>query len=287
METVKPNIFTYDNYRTYLKDLYLYHKESKGKVSFRFLSRQAGFKSPNFFKLVIDGKRNLSNDSIDKVAGAFKLNKEERGLFRNLVMLNQATTSDEKRHFAEGLISTNYYKKVNPLKEAQHAYYTNWYYVPIRELAASPYFVSDPEWVARQLTPSITTHEAKKALDDLESLGLLKKDEEGKYTQSESLVSTGDEVVSSLVVQFHREMMQKAGEALDIISASEREISSVTFGLSPENFNRFKLMIQAFRKELLALADAEKSQTRVYQLNFQLFPLSKDTNPGVKTGVKK
>src|SRR3989338_9919808 len=88
----KPNIFEYDNYRSFLKDLYALLKQEKSAFSFRFFSRQAGFRSPNFLKLVMEGKRNLSPESIEKFAKGLKLNKNEADFFRRLVLLNQATT---------------------------------------------------------------------------------------------------------------------------------------------------------------------------------------------------
>ncbi|MBI2338833.1 MAG: TIGR02147 family protein [Deltaproteobacteria bacterium] len=271
----KPNIFEYDNYRSFLKDLYASLKQEKSAFSFRFFSKQAGFRSPNFLKLVMDGKRNLSPDGIEKFARALKLNKEETTFFRNLVLLNQATTIEEKKFYAEQLIRHRFYKKINPLKQAQYDYYTNWYFIPVRELVGVDGFKEDPAWIAHQLIPPITTSEAEKALKELEQLGLIKRNEEGKLVQTDGFISTGDEVASASVAQFHREMMQKAAESIDRFPAPEREISSVTIGISEERAEQVKELIQRFRRELLAIASQDQKSTGVYQVNFQLFPLTK------------
>ena len=278
-ETVKKtNLFEYDNYRSFLKDLYASLKQEKNAFSFRFFSKQAGFRSPNFLKLVMDGKRNLSPDGIDKFARALKLNKEETNFFRNLVLLNQAVTLEEKKFYAEQLIRHRFYKKVNPLKQAQYDYYTNWYFIPVRELVGTVGFKEDPAWIAHQLIPPITTSEAEKALKELEQLGLIKRDEAGKLVQTDGFISTGDEVASTSVAQFHREMMQKAAESIDRFPNTEREISSVTIGLSEENSRQVKELIQRFRRELLAIASQDQKSTGVHQVNFQLFPLTKKSN---------
>ena len=276
----KPNIFEHDNYRTFLGELYTFLKITKKSFSFRYFSKAAGFSSPNFLKLVIEGKRNLSAESVEKFATVFKLNKEEGQFFRSLVLLNQAKTIEEKKFHAEQLIRSRLYKKVYPLKKVQYDYYSNWYFVPIRELVGFPGFREDPDWIAHQLVPPITAAEAKKALVELEQLGLISRNEKGKLIQTEAFVSTGDEVASTSVSQFHKEMIRKGSEALDRFPASEREVSSVTVGISKEAARQMKELIQKFRQELLAIAKQDPNPREVYQINFQLFPLTKKPNEG-------
>lgn len=271
----KPNIFEYDNYRTYLKDMYTALKTGQRGFSYRYFARMAGFRSPNFLKLVIEGKRNLSAPSIEKFAQVIKLNKEEITFFRNLVLLNQSTTIEEKKFYAEQLIRSRFYRKVHPLKQAQFDYYTNWYSIPVRELVGVTNFQEDPEWISHQLIPPISSAEAKKALEELEQLGLIKRNEEGKLVQTDAFVSTGDEVTSTSVAQFHKEMMQKAGEAITRFPPQERDISSVTLSLSEKNAQQVKELVQRFRKELMAIANQDQKSERVYQVNFQHFPLTK------------
>lgn len=270
----KPVIFEYDNYRLFLKALYDWLKSEKNFFSFRQFSKKAGYRSPNFLKLVIDGKRNISPASIEKFALALKLNKEEINFFRHLVLLNQAGTVEEKKFYASELVQNRFYKKAHPLKKAQYDYYANWYLVPIRELVGLKNFREDPEWISKQLNPFIAASEAKKALITLEQLGLIQRNEEGKLIQTNSFIATGDEVASSSVAQFHRDMMQKGSEAIDRFPAAKREISGLTLGLSEEGATKIKKRIQEFKKELLMMVSQEENPTTVYQLNFQYFPLS-------------
>lgn len=271
----KPNIFEYDNYRDYLKVVYQFLKSEKRQFSYRYFSRMAGFRSPNVLQLVMEGKRNLSPASIEQFSQALKLNKEETTFFRNLVLLNQASTVEEKKFYAEQLIRSRFYRKVHPLSSAEFAYYSNWYFIPIRELVGVEGFIEDPQWIAHQLNPPITPTEAKKALDTLEQLGLIRRNDQGKLVQTDTFVSTGDEVSSTSVVQFHKEMIQKGAEALDRFKGREREISSVTLALSEKSALQVKELIQSFRKELIAIASQDRNPTAVYQINFQHFPLSK------------
>jgi uncharacterized protein (TIGR02147 family) len=285
----KPVIFEYENYRRFLQDLYVYLKAEKDFFSYRYFSKAAGFRSPNFLKLVIDGNRNLTGDSVEKFAAALRLNKKEAEYFHELVGLNQAATVAEKKRFAERLFKFEAYKKLHPLQKEQHEYYARWYMVPIRELVALPGFREDAKWIAQTLRPPISPAEADKALADLQRLGLLKRDEGGKLVQSESIVSTGDEVASAAVAQFLKLMTLLGAEATDLFPANERDVSSVTLTLSEKNFAHVKSLVQKFRKELLAIADRDHGPEAVYQINFQLFPLTKvlQGKEGAETTKKK
>jgi len=72
MKMKQVTIFEYDNYRAYLRDLYKFYKETKPHFSYRYFPQKAGFRSPNFLQLVIEGKRNLSPESIEKFTNALK-----------------------------------------------------------------------------------------------------------------------------------------------------------------------------------------------------------------------
>jgi uncharacterized protein (TIGR02147 family) len=268
-------VFEYDNYRAYLRDLYGFYKKTKPHFSYRYFSQKAGFRSPNFLKLVIEGKRNLSPESIERFTSALKLNKKETEFFRILVHLNQARTIGEKKLYAEKLMQFRSFRYIHPLRQDQYRYYAEWYNIPIRELTILPEFSEDPGWIARSLLPPISPQQAQKALDLLLQLGLLERDESGRLVQADAFISTGDEVTSASVANYHREMIQKGSEALDRFPGQDRDISSVTMALSESSFQEIKSLIQRFRKELLAIADQDRHPEGVYQVNFQLFPLAK------------
>lgn len=268
-------IFEYDNYRSYLRDLYAHYKRTKPHFSYRYFSRKAGFRSPNFLKLVIEGKRNLSPESVEKVAKALKLGRKEAEFFRVLVCLNQARTVGEKKAYAEQLMQFRPFRYIHPLRQDQFRYYAEWYNVAIRELVLLPGFSEDPAWIARHLLPPVSPPQAKRAVERLLQLGLLKRDESGRLVQTDAFLSTGDEVTSTSVADYHRTMIQKGAEALDRFSGPARDVSSVTMALSESSFREIKALIQRFRKELLAIADQDRDPEGVYQVNFQLFPLAK------------
>ena len=279
-KNTKHSIFEYTEYRLFLQDYYLRTKELRPEFSFRVFSRLAGFSSPNFLKLVIKGERNLSLESIPKFVAALKLRKDEARFFESLVLLSQAKAPEAKRQLTEKVLGFRSYKKFHPLKGDEYRYYTQWYWVPVRELVGLPDFDESPEWVAKTLLPAITVEQAKEALEGLEKLGLISRDSAGQLRQTDSVVTTEDEFSSAAFREFHREMLKRASESIALIPRMERELSAATVGLSEESAKRVKLMIQKLRKKILEIADQDAHPERVYQVGLQLFPLSKKKEGG-------
>lgn len=274
MSSALKSVFEYDNYRVFLKDKFAALKAADKKFSFRFFARLAGFNSHNTLWNVIDGRTNLSEASIEKICTALKLRQDESAHFKNLVMLNQAKTSELRAKFSQLILRSKAYRKAHPLKESQLNYYSQWYYVVIREMVNLPNFKEDPKWISENTMPRISERQAEEAIQELLKLGLLGRDGQGKLTQESAIVSTGDEVISALVAGFHREFMKKASESIDRIPRQKRDISSVTFRVSTETAQKIKEKIQNFRRELTAEAAGDPHPNAIYQLNLQLFPVT-------------
>jgi uncharacterized protein (TIGR02147 family) len=274
LTTPVKSIFEYDNYRTYLKDYYANAKAKGRKFSLQYFSNLMGFSAKSFFKHVMDGHRNLSDDSIERVVKALKLAKEEALHFRNLVQFNQATSSEERERYSIEILRSKGYRQMHPLKESQLHYFQNWYYVVVRELINLPTFKEDPEWIAAHTLPPITPRQAREALEELSKLGLIRRDESGKLVQETAIVTTADEVTSALLARYHREFMKKASESIDLVPRESRDISSVTFRVSEATARKFKEKVQKFRKELAEEASRDSHPKAIFQLNLQLFPVT-------------
>ncbi len=271
---IKSNIFEYDNYREYLKDYYLLAKKTNKNFSFRFFAREAGFKACNILKLVMDGNRNISSESVEKFVKGLKLNKEEAVYFRNLVGLTQAETLKDKQFHAMEIMRCRKYRQIYPLNESQFNYFYLWYVSAIRELVCLPDFREDPEWIAKKLIPSITPSEVSRGIKVLLNLQFLVRNKEGNLVQSAANISTADEVTSSALSHFHRQMLELAGASIERVARDKRDISSQTLGVSQSTAGKIKEMIQEFRKKIIEVASGDSSPDSVYQLNFQLFPLA-------------
>lgn len=269
------SVFDYLDYRAFLRDYYEAKKAGGRGFSYRAFSRKADLKSPNYLKLVIDGERNLTAKMAERFAAAAGLEGDEAEYFVDLVAFNQGRTATERnRHYAR-LTSSRRYRKAHKLDVAHAAYHASWYIPAIRELAARDDFRDDPAWVARTVFPPITRVEAARALETLVELGLLSRDNGGRLVQGQATVTTGPETRGLHIANYHRTMMERAAESIDLVPSEDRDISALTLCMGEDGIRRLKSRIQRFRKELLELSALEDDPHRVVQINFQMFPLSR------------
>ena len=272
------NVFDFTDYRVYLKTYFEDRKKSDPAFSHRWLARRLDLSTSNLLWLVMQGKRNLTGTLCHKISEVFKLSRKEAEYFENMVNFMQAKTNKEKDLFFSHMTGLRKKLNVDRIEERQYEYYTNWYNPVVRELVTGPAFDGGPEALSRMLQPSITPSQAKRSIELMLRLGMIKK-QGRRYVQTSPLLSTGPEVNSLAIVNFHRAMGTLAVEALDRIPKKERNITSSTIYITDGMYESIVKKIEEFRKELLLMADSVEQGERVYQLNFQLFPVSK-TTPG-------
>lgn len=266
-------IFAYLNYREYLEDYYLQKKRDNPHFSYQLFADKAGFKSRSFLKLVIDGKKNLSEKSLEKVKNALPLEGKQWDYFCDLVYFNQAKKLEVRNSYFQKLVSYNPRSKSKIILQEQFDFYEKWYHNTIREIVTTVDIGDDFEKLARLVKPRITPRMARLSVQLLLRLGFIRK-ENGRYVQCDSVISTGDDVQSLAVQNFHHQNNNLAGESIETTPSAERDISCLVLGLSEKGFESVRDEIRSFRKRLLAIANAEKSVERVYHVNFNLFPTS-------------
>lgn len=267
------DIFKFLNYREYLDKYYKLRKPHG--FSYRTFSRRAGIASPNYLKLVIQAKRNLTPLMAERFAKACNLRGESAEYFVHLVSFNQAKTSAERDVAFSRLKRYRRYRSAQRLDLAHAAYFSTWYMPAIREMATRDDFYEDPKWIAEQLWPSIKPSQASIALDTLLKLGLLERNEKGRVVQGNPVLSTGPETKNMHVANYHRAMIARASESIDEIPASERDITSLVFCLNRNGVREIKDRIREFRHQIIERAEGEQAPYQVLQLNIQLFPLSR------------
>lgn len=269
---MKP-IFKYIDYRKYLKDFYHESKVTTNYFSYRFFSQRAGLNSPVLLKTVFDGKRNLSNRSIEKFIKGLNLKEKEAVYFSNLVRFNQAKTALEKQEHYRVLRSMAKMVPQYLIEDEHFDYFDKWYYSAIREGVSQFDYQDDWELVAASVQPSITAQEAREAVAWLLEHGLLRKLKSGGYEQVQKAITTRSEVKSMAVRNFNRKMMQLAEQSLDTMPVKERYATGVTVGLTREAYDVMVAEIEAFRDRIVKIVDSLEDGDRVYQVNVQLFPL--------------
>ena len=274
-----PRIYDYLDYRVWLRDAWTWLRAASSTHSYRWFSKKAGLGSPSYLKHVIDGDRNLTEDTASRFIKALELDHQESKYFNALVRMNQAHSTEERAHWYEVLSALPPYRETRKLERSQYEYYARWYCVPIRELVARADFIEDPAWVAAQLRPPIKVSQAREALALLLELGLLTRQDDGSLAQAEPLLSTGPQLRLISLRRFHQQMLRRAEEAMDQVPLDEREVGGVTLRLTAPQYRYMKQRMFELRQEVLQLDGAGAGPEAVYHFAFQLFPVTDREEP--------
>jgi uncharacterized protein (TIGR02147 family) len=272
-----PNIFEYQNFRTYLKDYYDEQKSLKKNFSYRYFSEKAGVNTPSFLYYIIENKRNLTKNSIVKISQAIGHSREEADYFENLVFFNQAETINEKTYYYSRLIEVRRPLDVQKIAADRYEYFCKWYHAVVREVVTFLDFRDDFARLGAFLVPPISAREAKDSLRLLERLGFLERDEKGLYHQTSNLVLGRPAQVEAFEIErFQMEMVQMALKAYEGIPIKNRMSTSTTFSVSKKTFDLFKLRIREFQRDLMEIARVDDTQEQTFQITVNLFPVSRD-----------
>lgn len=271
-------IYLYADFRLFLRDYHAYHKANTRGHSFRAFAKAAGFSSPNFIKLVMDGEKNLTGESAARLAGAMGLDAAASAYFLDLVAFSQARDVDAKRQALERIEQGGRRQGIHGLADADAGYLKAWYLPVIRELAALPGFGEDPAGIARRLAFPVPARDVKAALEFLEGNGFLKRDAKGRLRRKDRILVTGDMArnpgLAAAAKDYHIQMAELAKQAIFQMPKESRSTSNTTLSLSPKAYAMAVERIEALRRELLEVAGADTGARELHQLNVTLFPLT-------------
>lgn len=271
----KIDIFNFFDYCEYLQAVYNWRKEHEEGFSHRRFSQEAGIKSPNYLLRVLKGERALSEEYCKKYCTALGLQKNEACYFLTLVLFNNETEIAKKETLLRSLLSLRYRRGIHRIDDKKLQFFGKWYYPVIRELATIMNFKNDYNLLARNCIPRITAQQAENAVNYLLKNGFLKTDESGNLLRTDPVISSGDEVYSTILRNYHKQTLSQSIEALSTIEKENRDISSLTLCVSKKTYSLIKKEIQDFRKHLLQIAKEDNDPELVCFTGFQLLPRSK------------
>ena len=271
---VEPDVLKYTNYRVYLRDYYEFKKKTVPAFSLRFFAEKAGLSSHAHLKLTIDGKRNITKNTVVKLIHGLGLENQRAAYFESLVFFNQAQTDADKQVYYAQLLKASPRSKLHKMDKAQFRIFREWHHSAILEMVALKDFRPIPDWISKRLRGAVTPAQVTESLQLLVELGLLVKTANG-YRQRDPLITTDDEVQDLMVKMYHLQMLKLSANMLSDLPAAERDVSALTFSIRREDFPNLKKHLQLMRKELLDFSAKAGEAEDVVQVNIQLYPLTR------------
>jgi len=270
-------IFEYLDYREFLRDYYQSKKAANPAFSLRAFSDKIGFKAKDFISRVMQGDKNLSAQSIQKIVTGLHFGKREASFFEDLVWFNQAETMDEKNSWFQKMQNelkiVRFTEGQHQLAFYQYQVYSHWRHLVVRSLIGMYGFHGDFASLSKSVHPTITIEEAKESVELLEKCNLVQKKEDGSYELVNKDITTGDRTSKIALRGFHQRCLALGAESIDRDPPNMRNISGLTLGISQEGYEKIVERMSAFRKEIAQIANEDKDADKVYQLQLLLFPI--------------
>jgi uncharacterized protein (TIGR02147 family) len=270
---MKP-LFEFLDYRDYLNAFYEYHKSNTQGFSYRSFLQKAQISSPSFLKQVIDHKRKLTSNTVEKFILPLSLNRAESEFFRILVTYTHAIYNDEKQSLYREMRAIARSQDTKMIGEECYTFYEHWYTSALRELLVMNDFQDDWKKIASSLRPKITTKQAQSATKTLIKLGFLQQLDDGSYEQTNSTIHSGHEVNSHAIRSFNSQCLKLAQEALEELPKEERHITGITMGVSESAYEQITHEIEQLQSKILNILKDDENQTKVVQFNTTLFPMN-------------
>ncbi len=270
-----PLIQNFVNYRDFLREFYFHKKSLRSGFSFRQFASMCKLKSPNYLQLVMNGSRNLSEESAIGVASAMRLNVNEKKYFLALVRIENAKTDVEmslaKR---EGLSSL---KKIvsKEIQKSSDQILNKWHHLVIRELVFLPDFEPSSEYVVSSLKNALSIKEAQESLDFLIKSGSIRFNGL-KWYVDDSVVDTGDDIFLHTKMQkYHADVLRFWVTNLEQMDGAHQELGLINIPINSNKISELKLRMRQFQDETIGWLQSEDKANCVIQLGLYLMPISK------------
>lgn len=265
------NLFEYTDYRLFLHEHYEETRLKKPYYSYRFIAGKVGINAGFIFRL-FTGKTHLGLKKIDAFADLCGLEGKNRAYFSEMVRLGRAKREQDIQQSLKRLQSIKGVQ-FTTLAEDQISFFNSWHTMPMRSLLSIyPFNGKNYRRLGGMMVPPLTAAEAKKSIQLLERLGLIRRNAEGIFEVTDTFVSTSEKWSSLAIHQYQKTTIELSHHALDKVPKDKRDISTVTFTCSTRHLPALRERLQEIRDEMVMLSKEFRDEDCVMQLNLQLFP---------------
>lgn len=242
------------------------------RYSQRAFAQQLGL-SPGELSEILRGKRHLSARSALRISKALGLSPAETRELIALAQVDKARSLPEAERIHDPASDSTGAAQARELTLDLFHVVSDWYCFAILNLADTSDFRFDPAWIAQRL--AITVPEARIALERLERVGLIEKIN-GRLRVAEDYVMSPSGIPSEAIRNYHRQMLRKATEALELQPVGERDITGIGLAIHPRHFDAIRKEISEFQDRLVEKysTKAPGRKSEVYQLEVALFCLT-------------
>jgi uncharacterized protein (TIGR02147 family) len=274
LESPKPDIFNYLNFREFLKDHLGYMRSKNPAFRFQTLVEKYGLSSRSHYIDILNGRK-LTKKFFGIYRQLCEINGKEADYFQSLVGYDQALNDAEKmRHFQEILRLSPNLATVK-LEQEAYRYFSSWFNPVMLSILDLNRHEHDHRKIAALFKPKITAIQARQALKTLTDLQFISWDKDRNvWNIHHQFLKSTDGAKAAALKNFHKEM-QQIGMKSYKTAFDDQTFSTLTLSTSIKTKIEIERMVADLRQAIMEKAKADADPEVVTQVNFQVFSLSK------------
>jgi len=149
----------------------------------------------------------------------------------------------------------------------------SWQSYAILSLIKTKDFKTELRWISARL--GIAMQEAKSSVEALKAVGLLMITAKG-WKRSQEGLRYNNLVTTAISQSFQRQLLAKAVQSMENDPMAARDLTSMTFAMSPGKMKEAKEEIRKFRLKMAEIFEEPGTSTDVYNLTVQFVPVTKE-----------
>jgi uncharacterized protein (TIGR02147 family) len=260
-------------YREILQKELMHRKDRRQGYSLRAFARDLQLTPPRLSE-ILSGNEGISEKTGEKIAIALKLKPRQKKMWMNLVRKESSRSPLFRKLAAAELQKLSRNREDRQLETDEFHLISDWWHGALLELTQLESFESSASHCSKEL--GLPVHLIESALERLERLGLLSRQNPKAWTCPPAANQIGGDVANSAVRKFHRQLLEKSIFSLLNQDHSLREFNSVVLSIDSRRLPELKDKLRAFLDDFcLENADGEKDS--LYALGLQLYPINKSS----------
>lgn len=237
-------------------------QENNPRYSLRAYARDLNIDSSTLGQ-IMKGTRPVPAKNAKTMATKLGLDEKETTLFiesinRSALSLDAIKVAPLDQRF---MLDESYYKVI-----------AEWEHYAVLDLFELKDFIPTKDYFREKL--GMTEGRTDMVVNNLLTCGLLVVEKDGTYKKAHPDIRTTEDAKGEALNQAHLEEMDLAKEKLKTIDKADRDFSSSTFAIDPEQMDEAKTIIREFRQKMNALLQKGENKEDVYMLAIQFFPLT-------------
>lgn len=240
--------------------------------------------SPSYLSRILAGKKPIPEERFAPLVQSLGMDETSCRLLRHAMFRQTVGASKNAIAVLEEILGQSSPRREPSLFEdfqegviTEFSVLEPWYRIAVLDLVTCDNFNPSSEWIAERL--GITTAQATEALRDLLAAGLL-REKNGKISKTSRKLRFPTVRSNPTIRRYHQAMIDKAVKHMlnetDDHAFDHRLISSLSFAADPKNLKKARAILNDALYEVAEVL-RQGDCTEIYQLNAQLFPLTRRT----------